>query len=71
MHRHYLQFFVLFVLIVTHLCNLSIPLEPLWGDMQVKHTWNTVPANWETIGHHPAGTTIDIHIALNPNSRQP
>ena len=36
----------------------------LWDDMQVKHSWNDVPADWESLGHSSAGTTIDIDIAL-------
>ncbi|KAF8265387.1 subtilisin-like protein [Lactarius quietus] len=40
---------------------------PLWDNMQVKHTWNAVPANWECLGPPPSGTTIDLHIALKPH----
>jgi tripeptidyl-peptidase-1 len=47
------------------LANLVTPLAP-WDDMQVKHTWNAVPVNWETLGHPPAGATIDLYIALKP-----
>jgi hypothetical protein len=64
---HYLRFSVLFVLAAAPLCDLSMPLAPLWDDMRVKHTWNAVPANWESLGHPPAGTTIDLHIALKPH----
>ncbi|KAH9029486.1 subtilisin-like protein [Lactarius pseudohatsudake] len=35
-----------------------------WDDVKVKHTWNSVPENWQILGHPPAGTTIDLHIAL-------
>ncbi|KAF8272665.1 subtilisin-like protein [Lactarius quietus] len=45
----------------------STPLAPLWDNMQVKHTWNAVPANWECMGPPPSGTTIDLHIALKPH----
>ena len=41
------------------------PLEP-WHDMQVKHTWNTAPSNWESLGHPPAGTTINLYISIKP-----
>jgi hypothetical protein len=47
------------------LANFAMPLVP-WDDMQVKHTWNAVPVNWESLGHPPAGTTIDLYIALRP-----
>ncbi|KAF8263253.1 subtilisin-like protein [Lactarius quietus] len=45
----------------------STPLGPLWDNMQVKHTWNAVPANWECLGPPPSGSTIDLHIALKPH----
>ena len=47
--------------------NVSMPtaLEP-WNDMQVKHTWKTVPANWECLGHPPTGTTINLYISVKP-----
>ena len=35
--------------------------------MQTKHSWNTVPENWESSGHPPSGTTIDLYIALRPH----
>ena len=35
-----------------------------WDDVQVKHSWHTVPADWENLGHPSAGTTIEIDIAL-------
>ncbi|KAH9056347.1 subtilisin-like protein [Lactarius vividus] len=35
-----------------------------WDDVKAKHAWNSVPDNWKTLGHPPAGTTIDLHIAL-------
>ena len=47
--------------------NLAKPLAPPWNDTRVMHTWNAVPHNWETLGHPPAGTTIDLHIALKPH----
>ncbi|KAH8990963.1 subtilisin-like protein [Lactarius akahatsu] len=37
---------------------------PRWDDVKAKHTWNSVPENWENLGHPPAGTTIEIHIGL-------
>ncbi len=42
-------------------------LAPPWDDIRVKHIWDTVPHNWETLGHPPAGTTIDLHLALTPH----
>ncbi|KAF8264373.1 subtilisin-like protein [Lactarius quietus] len=40
------------------------PLASHWNEMRPKHAWNDVPANWENLGLPPAGTTIDLHIAL-------
>ncbi|KAF8259830.1 peptidase S8/S53 domain-containing protein [Lactarius quietus] len=39
---------------------------PYWDDIHVKHTWDTVPSNWETLGPPFSNTTIDLHIALRP-----
>ncbi|KAH9015093.1 subtilisin-like protein [Lactarius pseudohatsudake] len=35
-----------------------------WDNMQVKHTWNSIPENWLNLGNPPADATIDLHIAL-------
>jgi tripeptidyl-peptidase-1 len=35
--------------------------------MRVKHTWDTVPVNWESLGPPFPGTTIDLRIALKPH----
>ncbi|KAF8266337.1 peptidase S8/S53 domain-containing protein [Lactarius quietus] len=32
--------------------------------MHVKHAWNSVPMNWESLGPPPVGTTINLHIFL-------
>ncbi|KAF8267936.1 peptidase S8/S53 domain-containing protein [Lactarius quietus] len=40
----------------------------VWDDIRVKHTWNTVPSNWEILGPPPSNTTIDLHIGLLPQS---
>ncbi|KAH9062451.1 subtilisin-like protein [Lactarius vividus] len=34
--------------------------------MHIKHSWNAVPRNWESLGHPPSGTTIDLYMALKP-----
>ncbi|KAH8997708.1 subtilisin-like protein [Lactarius hatsudake] len=57
---------VLSVLATGLLGGLAKPLSPPWDDMHVKHSWNTVPRNWESLGHPPSGTTIDLYIALKP-----
>jgi len=58
------QLSVLFVLAAATFANFVTPLAPTWDDLRVKHTWDAVPPNWETLGHPPAGTTIDLHLAL-------
>ncbi|KAH8976607.1 subtilisin-like protein [Lactarius hatsudake] len=34
--------------------------------MHIKHSWNAVPKNWESLGRPPSSTTIDLYIALKP-----
>ncbi|KAH8987048.1 subtilisin-like protein [Lactarius akahatsu] len=57
---------VLSTLSAAPFSDLATPPLPPWADVCVKHTWNTVPANWETLGPPPPGTTIDLYIALQP-----
>ncbi|KAH8993853.1 subtilisin-like protein [Lactarius hatsudake] len=46
-------------------CNgLATAFVSHWDDIRAKHTWNSVPENWQNMGHPPADTTIDLHIAL-------
>ncbi|KAH9165958.1 peptidase S8/S53 domain-containing protein [Lactarius sanguifluus] len=35
-----------------------------WDDMRPKHSWKTIPENWECLGHPTPGTLIDLYIAL-------
>ncbi|KAH9041497.1 peptidase S8/S53 domain-containing protein [Lactarius deliciosus] len=57
---------VLSILATSLLGGLAKPLSPPWDDLHIKHSWNAVPRNWESIGHPPSGTTIDLYIALKP-----
>ncbi|KAH9023934.1 subtilisin-like protein [Lactarius hengduanensis] len=57
---------VLSVLATSLLGGLAKPLSPPWDHMHIKHSWNAVPRNWESLGHPPSGTTIDLYIALKP-----
>ncbi|KAH9012183.1 subtilisin-like protein [Lactarius pseudohatsudake] len=50
-------------------CLAATPLEPRWNDIRTKHAWGAVPEDWETLGHPAAGTTIDLHIALQPQRK--
>jgi tripeptidyl-peptidase I len=47
--------------------GLANPAVSLWDDMRVKHAWATAPERWDCLGHPPAGTTIDLRIALKPH----
>ncbi|KAH9159906.1 subtilisin-like protein [Lactarius sanguifluus] len=55
---------VLSVLPFGPLSGLATPFASHWDDIRAKHTWNSVPENWQNLGHPPADTTIDLHIAL-------
>ncbi|KAH9159751.1 subtilisin-like protein [Lactarius sanguifluus] len=53
------------------LCLLSVaPLGGIatsrWYDMRSKHSWKTIPENWESLGLPLSDTVIDLHIALKP-----
>ncbi|KAF8268764.1 subtilisin-like protein [Lactarius quietus] len=58
---------VLYILSAIPLAEFATPLAPRWGDIRLKHTWNTVPDNWESLGPPPSGTAIDLYIALKPH----
>ncbi|KAH8983901.1 subtilisin-like protein [Lactarius hatsudake] len=55
---------VLFVLAASLLGSLAKPFSPRWHDMRIKHSWNSVPENWECLGNPLSGTTIDLYVAL-------
>lgn len=55
---------VLSVLAAAPLGCLTSPRTTLWDDIRVRHTVNVTMANWEALGTPPAGTTIDLYIAL-------
>ncbi|KAH9036741.1 subtilisin-like protein [Lactarius deliciosus] len=61
--HYYHCIFVLSVLATSLLGGLT---KPSWEDMRMKHSWNAVPRNWESLGRPPSGTTIDLYIALKP-----
>jgi tripeptidyl-peptidase-1 len=42
----------------------ATPLARRWGEMKVKHAWDSVPSHWEPVGPAPEGTTIDLRIKL-------
>ncbi|KAI9438396.1 subtilisin-like protein [Lactarius psammicola] len=66
MRYHHLS--VLTVLAAVPLANSATSLVRPWDDIRVKHTWNAVPSDWITLGHPPAGTTIDLHVAVKAHN---
>ena len=62
----YHRLFVLSFIIALLLADFAIAAVH-WDEMWVKHTWNAVPANWESLGNPAAGAMIDIHLALIPD----
>ncbi|KAF8263038.1 subtilisin-like protein [Lactarius quietus] len=63
----YLWLSVLSVIFAVPFNSFATPLAPFWSDIRVKHTWNTVPENWENLGPPPAGATINLYISLKPH----
>ncbi|KAH8993825.1 subtilisin-like protein [Lactarius hatsudake] len=55
---------VLSLLAPGPLSSLATPFASHWDDYRPKHIWNSVPESWRNLGHPPADTTIDLHIAL-------
>ncbi|KAH8979849.1 subtilisin-like protein [Lactarius akahatsu] len=55
---------VLSILAAILLGSLAKPFSPLWDDMRMKHSWNAVPENWESLGNPLDGITIDLYVAL-------
>ncbi|KAH9036773.1 subtilisin-like protein [Lactarius deliciosus] len=52
------------VFAVILLGSLAKPFSPRWDDMRIKHSWNSVPENWDNLGNPLSGTTIDLYVAL-------
>jgi hypothetical protein len=57
---------ILSVLAAATLSDLAASLAPPWDEVVLKHTSDTVPVDWVTLGDPPAGTTIDLHFSLKP-----
>ena len=47
--------------------GLATPTSPRWDDMRLRHSWDSIPEKWECEGLPPAGTTIDLRVALKPH----
>ena len=64
---HYISLLITWTLFLAlPLGSLTKKLSPPWDNMHVKHSWDTVPTDWEDHGHPPSGTTIDLYVALQP-----
>ncbi|KAF8261121.1 subtilisin-like protein [Lactarius quietus] len=57
---------LLSVIAILSLNAFATTLPSHCGSMRVKHAWSTIPENWVCLGHPPAETTIDLHVALKP-----
>ncbi|KAI9450960.1 subtilisin-like protein [Lactarius psammicola] len=66
MRCHHLS--VLSVLAAAPLANFATSLARPWDNIRIKHTWNAVPPDWDTLGHPPSSTTIDLHIVLKAHN---
>ena len=68
--RH-LKLSVLSVLAAALLGGPAVPLQipTPRDDMVTKHKWDAIPDNWHSLGPPPHETTIDLHIALQPNQK--
>ncbi|KAH9025804.1 subtilisin-like protein [Lactarius hengduanensis] len=55
---------LLSILVTVPLGSLTT-LSP-WNEMRTKHSWSTIPSTWEILSSPPAGTTIDLCVALEP-----
>lgn len=62
---HYLS--VLIILTTVPITSSAMPVAPPWGDIRVKHAYNTIPGNWESLSP-PPGTVTDLYIALKPHN---
>ncbi|KAH9177562.1 hypothetical protein EDB89DRAFT_2064534 [Lactarius sanguifluus] len=63
--RYYHLISVLSVLAVILLGSLAQPFSPRWDDMRIKHSWNAVPENWESLGNpgtsaHVSASEVDL-----------
>jgi hypothetical protein len=64
----YYCIYMLSALAAVLLCSLAKSPSSSWEDKRTKHSWKTVPKNWEKLGHPPLNTTIDLYISLKPHS---
>jgi hypothetical protein len=63
---YYYLLCVLFIFAAGSVGRQTTPLTGRWDEKTVKHSWDAVPQNWESLGHPPVDTTIDLYLALKP-----
>ena len=66
MRYHPISLLSLISIAAVPLAYHAKPTSRQWNYIYTKHSWNTVPENWEILGHPPAGTTINLYITLKP-----
>jgi tripeptidyl-peptidase-1 len=68
MHCHCIS--VLSALSAVPILSFATPLSSPWDDIHIKHAWDAVPENWESLGLPPSGTTIELYVGLKPESEK-
>ncbi|KAH8988178.1 serine palmitoyltransferase [Lactarius hatsudake] len=63
--------FVLSVLTTGLLGSFAKHLSRPWDDMHTKHSWNTIPKNWETLAAHLLAPQSTFTLLLGLSARTP
>ncbi|KAI0291849.1 subtilisin-like protein [Russula brevipes] len=63
-----MHWLALLSILASALLGVATPVASHWEHLIVKHSWKSVPDKWECQGPPPAGTTIDLHLALKPHN---
>jgi tripeptidyl-peptidase-1 len=61
-----MHWFSVFSVLAAAPIGLANPVAPRWDDMEVKHTWGSIPDKWEHHSQPHDSMTIDLRIALKP-----
>ena len=67
MRYHAISVLSLIAIAAVPLAFHAKPTSRPWDNMNTKHSLKTVPENWESLGHPPTGTTINLYVALKPD----
>ena len=63
---HLFSLWLPFIFAAGLVAGFTTPLTQRWEGKIVKHSWNAVPQYWESLGHPPANSTIDLYFSLKP-----